>query len=222
MPSNNLDIKAIIFDMDGTLLDTLSDIADSVNFVLKKFNYPQHSYHQYKIFIGDGIENLILRALPSDFNQDRSQIFREIKNTYQENLNSKTRIYEGIMELLTFLLNKNIKIGICTNKPHKSALECSKKYFNEFNITTIGAGYKYPIKPNPEASIRILNNFNVMPSNSLFVGDSNIDIYTAKNAGMIAVGVLWGFRPKDELIKAGADYLFKNPKELLIFLKNNL
>ena len=123
-----LNIKSIIFDMDGTLIDTLSDIADSVNFVLKKYKLPQHSYAKYKIFIGDGIESLVMRALPKDLNLNREEIFSEIRVKYQENINSKTIVYEGILDLLDFLLLKKIKIGICTNKPHESALLCSKKY----------------------------------------------------------------------------------------------
>ncbi len=205
--------------MDGTLIDTLSDIADSVNFVLGKYNYPQHSYAKYKIFIGDGIENLVMRALPKDFNLNREKIFTEIRVKYQENLNSKTLVYNGIFDLLDFLLLKKIKIGICTNKPHESALLCSKKYFEKYKIFTLGAGHGFNIKPDPSGVQSILNQFRVNNQESLFIGDSDIDIFTAKNSGMLSVGVLWGFRKEKELRDAGADFIFKYPKDLLKFLK---
>ena len=216
---SNFDIEAVIFDMDGTLLDSLSDIAYSVNIILKKYNFPQHSYDQYKIFIGDGIENLINKALPAGFNGNYDKILLEIKNTYKINLNSKTTVYNGIFDLLNYLNNKNIKMGIYTNKPHQIALECSRKYFEKFKMQTIGAGYDFPLKPNPRGVLQMLNKFKVDPSKSLFVGDSDIDIYTAKNANILSVGALWGFRSEKELSIAGADLLFKKPKDFLIFLK---
>jgi phosphoglycolate phosphatase len=205
--------------MDGTLIDTLSDIADSVNFVLEKYKFPKHSYSKYKIFIGDGIESLVMRALPKDLNLNREKIFNEIRVQYQENLNSKTVVYKGILDLLDFLLLKKIKIGICTNKPHDSALLCSKKYFDKYKIFTLGADHGFKIKPDPSGVKSILNRFRVNALESLFVGDSNIDIITAKNVGMSSVGVLWGFRKERELRDAGADFIFKHPKDLLKFLK---
>ena len=213
-------VKSVIFDMDGTLIDTLYDIADSVNFVLRKYKYPQHSYVQYKNFIGDGIESLVLRSLPKNIKLDHKKIFKEIKSKYQENLNSKTVVYKGIIEILDFLSLKNIQIGICTNKPHQSAIICSEKYFNKYNILTLGAGHKFNVKPDPEGVLNLLNQLKVSPSRSLFVGDSDIDIFTAKNAGIPSVGVLWGFRHEKELIDAGADFTFKKPKDFLIFLKS--
>ena len=205
--------------MDGTLIDTLSDISDSVNHILNKYNFPQHSYAKYKIFIGDGIDNLVKRALPKKMNVNREKILNEIRVQYQKNLNSKTVVYEGILDLLDFLLLKKVKIGICTNKPHKSALLCSKKYFEKYKIFTIGAGHGFNIKPDPSGVQGILNQFRVNAQESLFIGDSDIDIYTAKNAGIPSVGVLWGFRKEQELRDAGADYIFKYPKDLLKFLK---
>ena len=205
--------------MDGTLIDTLHDISYSINIVLEKYKFPIHSYNEYKKFIGKGIENLIKMALPQDFNGNYENIYLEVKNTYEANMHSKTIIYKGIIDILNFLFNNNIKMGVCTNKPHEYALKCVKTYFKGYNIKTIGAGNIYPLKPNPKGLNEILNKFNIKPSNCLFVGDSDIDIITAKNAKILSVGALWGFRSKEELEKAGADFLFDNPKHFLTFLK---
>ena len=205
--------------MDGTLIDTLSDIADSVNLILNKYNFPQHSYAKYKIFIGGGLENLVMRALPKTINLNREKMLNEIRAQYQKNLNSKTVVYEGILDLLDFLLLKKVKVGICTNKPHESALICSKKYFESYKIFTLGAGNGFNVKPDPSGLKSILNHFKVNINESLFVGDSDIDIYTAKNAGISSVGVLWGFRKELELREAGADFIFKYPRDFLKFLK---
>tara|TARA_B100000676_G_C17832423_1_gene708557 strand:- start:165 stop:836 length:672 start_codon:yes stop_codon:yes gene_type:complete len=220
--STILKTEAIIFDMDGTLLDTISDISSSVNSILKKYKFPQHSYEQYKVFIGNGIESLIKKALPVDFKGNYNNIFKEIESEYKSNLNKKTIIYDGIIDLLEYLVFKNIKIGICTNKPHKHAIKCVNKYFKNFNFEIIGAGHSFPLKPNPKGILNIINKFKVESSKCLFVGDSGIDIFTAKNANILSVGALWGFRSKKELSNAGADFLFKNPLDFLIFLKKNL
>ena len=205
--------------MDGTLIDTLSDIADSVNFVLDKYNFPQHSYAKYKIFIGDGIENLVTRALPKKMNVNREKILNEIRVQYQKNLNSKTVVYQGIFDLLDFLSLKKVKVGIFTNKPHESALTCSRKYFDRYKIFTLGAGNGFNVKPDPAGLKSILDHLKVKSHESLFVGDSDIDIYTAKNAGISSAGVLWGFRKELELREAGADFIFKYPRDFLKFLK---
>ncbi len=205
--------------MDGTLIDTLSDISDSVNLILNKYNFPQHSYAKYKIFIGDGIENLVTRALPNKMNANREKILDEIRVQYQKNLNSKTVVYQGIFDLLDFLLLKKVKVGICTNKPHESALICSKKYFGNYKIFTLGAGNGFNVKPDPSGLKSILNHFKVNIHESLFVGDSDVDIQTAKNAGILSVGVLWGFRKELELREAGADFIFRYPRHFLKFLK---
>ena len=221
MSSNSkLNIKSLIFDMDGTLIDTLHDISYAVNIILKKYKFPLHSYDDYKKFIGKGIKNLINMALPYDFKGNYENIYLEIQNTYEANMHSKTIVYEGIYDILDFLTNRNIKLGICTNKPHSSALKCVKKYFINYSLKTVGAGYVSSLKPNPSGLINILNYFDVKSSNCLFIGDSDIDIFTAKNAKTFSVGALWGFRSKEELERAGADFLFEQPEDCLTFLKN--
>lgn len=210
--------KALIFDLDGTLLDTIEDIADSLNAVFSRFHFPVFPIDDYKYFAGRGIDELIHSAFQKgSINQTE---FDRVKlgyiNEYAKRRNNKTRIFPGIMQLLTDLKNRNISVNILSNKPHFQTEDVVGDYFGDFKFDYIyGKKTHFEIKPNPESALEIVTKLGITPNDVLYVGDTNTDIQTAINAGFSSVGVLWGFRTKEELIESGANYIVSNPKEIL-------
>lgn len=208
--------KAVIFDLDGTLIDSLEDLANSVNQTLSEFNYEIHNIDAYKYFIGDGVKVLLKKAT---FNKLSDEIIEKLhqrfKVIYKEGIDKKTKVYDGIYELLEKLEERNYKKAILSNKPHNFTLDCMNKFFSTFFFTEI-SGQKISIekKPDPSAALLIAEKFNKDTSDIYFVGDTKVDMQTAKNAGMIAIGVLWGFREEKELRDNGADFIVSNPSQL--------
>ena len=215
---NKNKISLVIFDLDGTLIDSTSEIGFVVNSALKKNGFPERSKEFYIKNIGSGIADLLQKSLP-DANgniKDVKKILSEVKNLYSIHLNKKSKVFDGIYEILDFLKKENIQIAIVTNKLHQLAIRCVENYFNDYNIITIGAEDKFDRKPSPNATYEIINLYKVKPEASIFIGDSHIDIKTAKNANIKSGGVLWGNGTKEELKKA--DVLFTKTKELLNYL----
>jgi phosphoglycolate phosphatase len=219
---NPIDLKAVIFDLDGTLLDTTDEIHYIFNKVLTLNNLPLQSKEYYKDNIGNGIDHLLTKILPKDFVGDYKLILSQTKELYSKYLNKKAKPFDGIYDILDLLGEKNIRIGIVTNKIHTLAERCVGLFFNKYNIVIIGAEYLYPKKPAPDSALFIANKFNYEPVNILFIGDSQIDICTAKNAGMCSVGVLWGNGTEAELQNAGADIIFSEPLALKTFLMEQM
>ena len=215
---NNNRIKLVIFDLDGTLIDSTSEIAFVVNSALKKNRYQERSKEFYIKNIGGGISDLIQKSLPeTDLSiNDFNKILSEVKTLYSTYLNKKSKVFDGIYEILDFLKKENIHIAIVTNKLHQLAIRCVENYFNDYDIITIGAEDKFDRKPSPNASLEIINLYRVEPEASIFIGDSKIDIKTAKNANIRSGGVLWGNGDTKELKEA--DFLFSDSKELLNYL----
>jgi len=211
-------IKAVLFDLDGTLLNTLDDLADSMNASLKRFGYPQHPVEAYKYFVGDGIMNLVSRALPNR-HRDATTINRIAlveREEYARNWSNKTRPYDGISDLLSALQNLGIATCVLSNKPDDFTQTIVKKFLSEWRFAVVrGASKNNPIKPDPSGAIQIALTIGFSPAEFLYVGDSGTDMQTARAAGMYPVGVLWGFRPKEELIAAGAKALIVKPIDLL-------
>ncbi|WP_397446277.1 HAD family hydrolase [Polaribacter sp. R77954] len=212
--------KAIIFDLDGTLINSLYDIADAMNVVLKNLNYPTHSYEKHQSFIGSGIRSLVEKALPLD-QQNEQQIetcYKAMVEVYSNNCTTKTKPYQGIIELLDELISRDVKLCVLSNK----ADEFTKKivatilptYFCAVHGLTIEA-YK---KPHPFGALEISKNLKIKTQEIIYVGDTGIDMQTAKNANMLAVGVSWGYRPKEELIAEGAKHVIQNPLDLIDIL----
>ncbi len=212
---------AFIFDLDGTLIDSLLDIALCANKVLEEFSLPTHSLEDYKYFVGGGALVLIENCIPKDLEEDKTKaVLKRFIELYDTKLQNNTKPYDGIIELLSKLDETGIKIGILSNKPHEFTLEYAKKFFGDFNISEIhGQKEDVPKKPNPIAAINIAKSFDIPYENIYFVGDTSIDMKTAKSANMKAVGVSWGFRPVKELIENGADYIAKTPKDILSLIK---
>ncbi|KAA5823588.1 HAD family hydrolase [Algibacter amylolyticus] len=209
--------KAVIFDLDGTLVNSIEDIADAMNSVLKSANYPTHSYQDYNNFVGSGIKSLVTRALPNtSCNAQQTEIgFTAMMDIYTNNCINKTKPYDGITALLEALKARKLKLSILSNKEDtltkKVALALLPSYFESVDGLTTEAHKK----PNPIKALEISKNLGIKPEDIIFVGDSDVDIQTANNANMYAVGVSWGFRKKEELIANGAKLIIDHPLELI-------
>ncbi len=218
---NDMKFRAVIFDLDGTLLDTLDDIADAVNAVLEGMGFPIHDVQTYRMLIGAGVEDLMARALPQG-HRDEETIHRCIalvRDLYVTGGLTKTRPYEGIVELLDELAGRGIKMSVLSNKPHETAVRQIEHYFPRHSFEWIqGASSEAPNKPDPLTAIRIAERMGVRPEECIFLGDLDIDMQTAVNAGMYPVGALWGFRSADELVDSGAMMLIETPLDLLALL----
>ena len=214
--------KAAVFDLDGTLLDTLADLGDSMNRVLKRHDLPVHDYEAYKYMIGDGIELLVKRALPESKNDPDtvSDFVKEYRDEYQLNWNKKTKPYDDINEMLDRLYSKGIELAVLSNKPHDFTELCVREFLpsNKFKII-LGHRPGTNPKPDPAGAIEISEKLGISHEQILYLGDTGIDMKTAVSAGMFPVGVLWGFRKKDELIKHGAKILLNKPEDLLKFIE---
>jgi phosphoglycolate phosphatase len=213
--------KAVIFDLDGTLLNTIQDLADSVNIVLRRFGFPEHDVESYKYFVGDGIEELACRALPEN-HRDEAALARSIaaiREEYSKRWANHTRPYEGIPELLDALTARNIKTAILSNKPDESTKATVSKLLPKWHFQFIvGASPAVPKKPNPKAALEIARSLDISPDELIYVGDTATDMATAVAAGMYPVGALWGFRTAEELTQSGAKKLIKEPGDLLELL----
>jgi phosphoglycolate phosphatase len=211
-------MKAIIFDLDGTLLDTIEDIADSMNHVLGKHGFPLHTIAEYKLFVGDGAANLVKRSVhgAKTANDTLFQLEKEYRAEYKKRQVSKTRPYDGIPELLSALTSHGIKKAVLSNKPHGSTEKVISYYFPGITFdAVIGQRSGHPIKPDPSSVLEILEILGVRNDEVLYVGDTGTDMLTARAAGLKAVGVLWGFREQAELAENGADLYANHPMELL-------
>ncbi len=213
--------RAVVFDLDGTLLDTLQDIASSANRVLGRFGFPQHQLEAYKYFVGDGREALASRILPSSHRDATTvaKVLAGIDSEYGEHWADTTRPYEGITELLQALTVRGIKMTVLSNKPDDSTKLMVSRMLPHWRFELVlGVRPSVPKKPDPAAALEIAERLKIVPSEFLYLGDTDTDMKTAKAAGMCAIGVLWGFRTADELLTSGAKSLICNPLDLLKIL----
>ena len=213
-------IKGVIFDLDGTLIDTTREIQYVFNQLLESYSLPKRSIDFYKDNIGNGVEDLLKRSLPSNYSNDISPLLEKVKEIYEESLNKKSRPFDGITEVLDLLNENEIYIGIITNKMHHLATRCVDTFFSSYSIITIGAGHLYPRKPSPDSSLAMADEFKTKPSEMFFIGDSSVDIETAKSAGMVPIGVEWGNGALKDLLDAGVKEVFTKPYDLKSYLKN--
>lgn len=210
--------EAVIFDLDGTLLDTLEDIANTTNQMLTKHGFPAHDIKAYRYLVGDGVRTLIYRALPAESRQE--QIIEKCLLTYQENyeLNWKvnTKPYPGIHELLKALGKLSLKTAVLSNKKHNFTLRCIQEFFPDHHFVLVqGHSEGTALKPDPTSALRIAQKLDLAPERFLYLGDTAIDMQTALAAGMFPVGALWGFRTKEELIQSGAKAIIEHPLDFL-------
>lgn len=209
--------KTVIFDLDGTLLNTLDDLADSTNYALSKFGYPTRTIDEVRQFVGNGVAKLIERAIPEGKNNPNFEKCLAIfKENYAQNMYNKTAPYNGIIEMLSNLKSKGIKIAVVSNKFDLAVKELCKKYFEGFIDFAAGENEAQGIKkkPAPDTVISVLNEFNFAPEDAVYVGDSDVDIMTAKNSKISCISVTWGFRDEKFLLKNGATILINAPSEI--------
>ncbi len=213
--------KAVIFDLDGTLLDTIEDLADSMNEVLAGFGFPGHDLQVYKYFVGEGVEALVRRALPQEklteeLVERSLKIYRE---EYGRRWNLKTHPYVGIPEMLDALTGQQLPLAILSNKPHDLSRLVVAKLLPRWDFKRVfGARASVPKKPDPAGALEIAQDLMISPEHFLYLGDTAIDMKTAVAAGMFPVGALWGFRTAEELSTNGAKVLIERPLELLKLL----
>ena len=210
-------IKAAIFDLDGTLLNTLEDVVNACNYALKKCNFKTHSIEEYKVFVGDGRSKLIERIVPDEYkgnDEVKNNVLRLFDEYYSGHMLDMTKPYEGICEMLKSLKEKGVKLAVVSNKPDEFVGGIVKKYFGDTFEIVHGQRTNYPVKPDPTTVYEVIEYFGIKLNESIYVGDSNVDIYTAKNAKVKSIGVAWGFRGEEELREAGADYIVYDSNEI--------
>ncbi|MFW6189625.1 MAG: HAD family hydrolase [Planctomycetota bacterium] len=213
---------AVIFDLDGTLLDTLRDLADSTNAVLRRHGHPARAVSEYRAIVGDGIHNQVRRALPERVQPDADaleRLVREVRSEYAKRWDEHTRPYPGVPALLNALEAREVPKAVLSNKPHDFTVRVVGRLLTEWEFRTVrGAGPDTPLKPDPAGALETARALEATPERVLYVGDTDTDMRTARAAGMPAVGALWGFRQAAELQQAGADELIERPGELLDLL----
>ncbi len=213
--------KAVIFDLDGTLLNTLGDLANSTNFVLERYNYPKRTTDEVRQFVGNGVAKLIERAIPDGRNNPNfNKCIDTFKTHYSQNMFSNTTPYDGVIELLTNIKNYRLKTAVVSNKFDKAVQELCKRYFGNLIDFCAGENEENGIrkKPYPDTVLKILNELNISANEAIYIGDSEVDIQTAKNAGLDCISVLWGFKDKEFLLKNGAEILISKPDEIFKYL----
>lgn len=208
--------KLVVFDLDGTLLHTLPDIADRVNKTMRKFGFPEHQEKTIMGFIGNGAKVLIERSLGANLPvQNFNEILDYFKGIYTDTESEKTTLFEGIDALLIKLKEEGYKLAVFTNKPMPTTEKVYDKYLKEYNFDMVlGATDRFKHKPDKEGLCYIMDTLNVSAKNTIMVGDGDTDIMVAKNANVLGVAVLWGYRNKEQLEEAGAKYFANTAEEL--------
>ena len=213
--------KTIIFDLDGTLLDTLEDIAISANFALTTLGFEAEDTLKYRYFVGEGVFKLFENIFASNVQTPAliQQAVTLFGTHYTKQFNQNTKLYEGVSKMLSFLQKRNFKMAILSNKPDSFTKMCAMKYLRQWKFDVVyGVREGVPRKPHPRGALEISEFLHVKPNDCYYLGDTMIDMQTANSAGMIAIGALWGFREENELKEHGAKYLAKTPSEVIKLL----
>lgn len=207
-----------IFDLDGTLLDSIPDIACSMNEVLQRHAYPAHPVEAYHYFVGSGVRCLVERALPeaARTHEIMKPFQEEYMAHYARQMSVLTRPFEGVCETLKTLQYRGVQLSVATNKPHELVDEVMARYFPDIRFSAVfGQRKGYAVKPDPTIVFDILKKTGIAKENALYLGDTSVDMKTAKAAGVQSVGALWGYRTREELLDSGADFLAEKPQDLL-------
>ncbi len=213
---------AVVFDLDGTLLDTLRDIGEACNRVLIKRGFPPHAIESYRYLVGDGARVLLWRALPEDHRDDATvdACLADYIAEYARSWNVHTQPYEGIGDLLDALVDRGLKLAVLSNKPHPFTVQCVDTFLARWKFDAVhGQTDAFPRKPDPASALDVAGHLGTTPDRMLYVGDTGTDMQTATRAGMVAAGVLWGFRGRAELETNGATEIIGRPLELLTLLE---
>ncbi len=214
-------IEGVIFDLDGTLLNTLQDLADSVNYALGKMDMPVRTMQEVKSYVGNGVKRLIELAAPeAAAEEDKQRCLEIFKEHYSRHMLDKTQPYDGISELLKELKRRKIKTAVVSNKFDSAVKELGDLLFPNVFSALIGESENIKRKPSPEGISEAIKQMDTEKSKVIYVGDTAVDVQTAQNAGVPCIGVTWGFRDREELMKAGADFIIDHPSELPMILDN--
>ncbi|MDL2323130.1 HAD family hydrolase [Bacteroidales bacterium OttesenSCG-928-A17] len=210
--------KAVLFDLDGTLADSLEDIADAMNQTLKQFGYPVFPTPDYRYFVGTGLRNLVIKCLPEDKKADRyvDETLAVLMTEYGKNVLNKTVLYPGIPELLDVLKQKKYKLAVLSNKADILTQQIAQNLLSKWSFDIImGVSDRFPRKPDPKSALYIAETLDIDKEQFLYLGDTGVDMQTANAAGMFPIGVTWGFRKKEELIDNGARLIIDKPQDLI-------
>ncbi len=209
-------IKLVIFDLDGTLVNSIDDLADAANAALKENGFPERSTDEIRRFVGNGAAELLRRALPEGaYNAETAAKMRNSFDlAYRKGFAVKTKPYKGIPELLDELKRRGILLAVASNKPDEFTKAIVSHFFGDMFDAVQGQTDAIPKKPDPTVALEIMRKLNVSKENTAFAGDSDVDIHTAANSGVVSIGCSWGFRPAETLRKAGADHIIDSPQEM--------
>ncbi len=213
-------VKLVIFDLDGTLINTIADLAEASNYALSKQGIPGHSVQEYTQMVGHGVKNMLISALEKSLRTTPSegqvqQALSDFTPYYVEHIDVHTRPYPGMVELLNALNSKGVRLAVASNKFQAGAEKLIAEFFPEVDfVAVLGNKEGMPLKPSAEVVNLILAKAGVDKSECFYVGDSATDVKTAKNAGVECAGVTWGFRPESDLVQAGAEHIVKSAAEL--------
>ena len=207
--------KAVLFDMDGTLLDTLEDLCDSTNHALAQMGYPLRGIEEIRRFIGNGAEKQIRRAVPEGTSEGKiMETLAAFRAYYQDHCQIKTKVYDGLLDVLSELKEKGVKMAVVSNKPDAAVKKLSREYFGDRLDYAIGPSDGVRCKPYPDMAEEALKALGVEKKDAVFVGDSEVDVQTGLNAGLDVIAVSWGFRSREVVIEAGASKIADNASEL--------
>ncbi len=215
--------KSVIFDLDGTLLNTLEDIASSLNTVLRKMGLETYPTGAYRYFVGSGAEEMVARVLPPEKHEKKliAECGEAFQVEYRKNWNLKTRPYDGVPEMLRGLSDSGVRISILSNKPHEFTVLSVRQYFPGYDFELVlGQREGIPLKPDPVGALEIARHLDIPAGEFIFIGDTGVDMETAVRAGMLPLGVSWGFRPEEELMESGAIKVVRDPADILSFVNN--
>ncbi|MCR5401843.1 MAG: HAD family hydrolase [Treponema sp.] len=216
---NNLNYSVAIFDMDGTILDTLEDLSTAINKALVENSLPERSIEEVKGFVGNGLYKLVERAVPASSSDEvKKAVFKNFNDYYALHSSEKTKPYPGIVELLKKLKEGGVKIAVCSNKPDYAVQELCNIHFPSLFDAALGAKDKEHVKPCPDAVNRILEKLDIPASEAVYIGDSEVDIQTAENAGTACISVCWGFKSREFLVQNGAKCIVNSAEELSFLL----
>lgn len=205
-----------IFDLDGTILDTLLDLANAVNFSMRSKGFPERTVDEVRSFIGNGIKVLIKRAVPQETSEkDYAEALEIFTKYYIEHIADYTKPYDGIIDVINELKSKGCKTAVVSNKAHFAAQAVVKDFFGDIFDVVVGKMDEFPSKPEPDSLLYTIKNLGVKAEDCIYIGDSDVDVLTAHNAGLPCIGVTWGNRDEDVLLASGAEYIAHTPKEIL-------
>jgi phosphoglycolate phosphatase len=211
--------KLVIFDLDGTVLDTIGDLANAVNVALEMHSFPTHSVEQVRKMVGNGVANLISRATPNGTSDEKcAEVLADFKAYYRDHVNDITKPYDGILALLKALKDAGVKVGINSNKYDAALQNLCRIHFDGLYDYAVGESEVTPKKPDPTAARRIMEAMGAAPEETIYIGDSNVDLNTAANAGIDSAWVSWGFRKLDEMEGCEITRAFDKAEDLQAFL----